>query len=187
MIDPLVGLDRIEEAPIDRSLPQRGDGLQETRSPFRVAIRHRSAPETRPLLRDGRTFPCRHALEEGGLVEQGMADSTVAPVEQHQPLHGPAHVSRVEVAVDEGRRDPAGLDRGEPFVEAGEQSLQPLNDAALELVAVRATTSAASAVSGADLQSGRPSVRSSSTRPVHSACSPTRMRTIVRSGSPTVS
>ena len=57
-----------------------------------------------------------------------MADSAVAPVEQHEPLVVTDHVAGMEVAVHQRLRHSAGGDVGEALRQRGDQRLEPRSD-----------------------------------------------------------
>ena len=87
-----------------------------------------------------------------------MADAAVAPVEQHEPVAGPADVAAMEVAVDERVRDPRT--RASAAIRASQAVHQPLERA--DVVGLELRCRAGHDVGGEvrqrlSRQSGRPS------------------------------
>ena len=75
------------------------------------------------MLADGRSGIARHAVEEGRLIQQRMADAAVAPVEQRECPIVAAEIAGMEIAMDERVGETAGGHAGE----AGGQAAQELS------------------------------------------------------------
>src|SRR6185437_9687736 len=84
------------------------DGGEQEGGAGRVGAGDGIAPLLQPVLADGRDVLAGDAAEEGRLVQQGMADAAVAPVEQGERTALAAEIAGMEVAVDEGIGEAAG-------------------------------------------------------------------------------
>ncbi len=100
--------DAIEETLVDDGLASGGDGSEQGGGTRRVRAGHGRAPLPQPMLADGGDGIARDALEECGLVQQGMADAAVAPVEQGEGAAVAAEITGMEIAMDERVGEAAG-------------------------------------------------------------------------------
>ena len=105
VVDPLGGLDAVEEHLVDHRLPERA-ATGASRAPARSGSQPGTAPDA-----TRRSRPARHSAsgrtsgtrsEERRLVEHRVARAAVSPVEQHEAVLASRNVAAVEVAVDEG-------------------------------------------------------------------------------------
>ena len=108
MVGVLGLLNAIEEAAVDDGVPGGSDGGKQERGAGGIAARDRSAPLLHPVLAGGYDGVGGYAAEEGGLVQQGMADPAVAPVEQGERAAVAAEIAGMDIAMDERIEEAAG-------------------------------------------------------------------------------
>src|SRR5215469_5609380 len=109
---PVIGmlrrLDMVEKAAIDDGLAGGGDGGQERGGVPGVGTRDRGAPEPQPMGPDRLAGRLRHTGQEGHLIQQGMADPAIAPVDQGHVAAIAAEIAGMEIAMDEALAETAG-------------------------------------------------------------------------------
>ena len=106
-------LDLVEELAVDDRLSRGGDGRQDLRGARGIGIGSSVTPEASPQLADRVDLVGTDAVEERRLIEEGMTDTAVAPVQQRQRRPPAADIAGVEVAVDERVRKPGRANRFE--------------------------------------------------------------------------
>ena len=67
---------------MDRVADDQMNGREQERGAGGIAAGDRGTPLLRPVLADGCDGVAGYAAEEGGLIQQRMADAAVAPIEQ---------------------------------------------------------------------------------------------------------
>src|SRR5439155_18060225 len=107
MVGPLGGFDVVEERLIDDCLAGRGDRSEALRGALGIGPGNGCPPLAVPMLADRDHRLLRDGMQECRLVEQRMADATVAPVEQYEQGDVASKVAGVEVAMDECLRQAA--------------------------------------------------------------------------------
>ena len=109
---PVIGmlrrLDMIEKAAIDDGLTGGSDGSQERGRARGVGARDRGAPEPQPMGADPFADRFRHTVQKSRLIQQGMADPAIAPVEQDDLAVQPTEIAWMEIAMNEAIAETAG-------------------------------------------------------------------------------
>lgn len=126
--------DRVEESLINDSLACGRDRRQQARGGFNVRPGNDSSPGLRPMLSRRLDLSFGDSVEEGCLIQQRVADTGVAPVEQVQAARRAAKVARVKVAVNKPVRDATGSDRCKPGREARDELFKQVMHAGSEFI-----------------------------------------------------
>ena len=109
---------------VDQRLAGGGDGRQQRRGTGGIRRRDPTQPRAGPRVTDPAHVRRRRHFEERRQVEQRVAETAVAPIEQRQRGAIAADVARMEVAVDERGRNAAGVDCGHPRRECLDEAVE---------------------------------------------------------------
>ena len=154
-------LDPVEKALIDDGLPRRRHRSDQPRGLLRLGVRRSRAPPVAPVAAQGRDLRRRRPVQKGGLVEKGIADPAVAPVQQGQVIVTAAEVSRVEVPMNQGVRQAAAGKLNQSAGRPRRNAVRSLWSVGLNWLATRSETDPIASAKASARQSGKPRARSS--------------------------